>query len=102
MCQRIGLIRHGRLAAVRKLDELRAAAPRRVTVVFSQPVNGLAPPLAGAVLVAREPQRWVIDVSGPLGPLVSSLSGLPVHDVAMAPFALEDVVLALYGDAPQC
>jgi hypothetical protein len=44
----------------------------------------------------------VFDVAGPLGPLVSSLSGLPVHDVAMAPFALEDVVLALYGDAPQC
>jgi ABC-2 type transport system ATP-binding protein len=102
MCQRIGLIRHGRLAAVRKLDELRAAAPRRVTVVFSQPVNGLAPAITGAVLVDREPQRWVFDVAGPLGPLVSSLSGLPVHDVVLAPFALEDVVLALYGDAPSC
>ena len=102
MCQRIGLIRRGRLAAVRTLGELRASAPRRVTVMFSQPVNGAAPAMRDAVLVTREPQRWVIDVTGPLGPLVSSLSGLPVHDVVVAQFALEDVVLGLYGEPPAC
>src|SRR5207248_558150 len=35
-CRRIGLIRNGRLVAVQTLSELRAAAPRRLTVEFSQ------------------------------------------------------------------
>jgi ABC-2 type transport system ATP-binding protein len=102
MCQRIALIRGGRLAAVRTLADLRASAPRRVTLTFSQPVNGVAPAIEGVALVTREPQRWVMDVTGPLGPLVSSVSGLPVHDLVLAPFALEETVLALYGEAPSC
>jgi ABC-type transporter Mla maintaining outer membrane lipid asymmetry ATPase subunit MlaF len=34
ICQRIGLVRGGQLVAVRTLKELRAAAPRRMTVSF--------------------------------------------------------------------
>ena len=40
VCRRIGLIRNGRLVAVQTLSELRAATPRRLTVLFSQPVGG--------------------------------------------------------------
>ena len=97
VCQRIGLIRNGRLVAVRTLSELRAATPRRLTVLFSQPVSADPPAMPGAIVVTREPQRWVIDVHGPLGTIVSSLTGLPVIDITLAPFALEDTILRLMG-----
>ena len=96
------MIRAGRLVATRTLDELRAAAPRRVTVTFCRAVDGRPTALDRVVFVAREPQRWVMDVTGPLGPLVVSLGGLPIADIAVAPFALEDVVLKFYGEAPPC
>jgi len=96
LCQRIGLIRAGRLVAVRTLSELRASAPRRVTVTFSQPV--CSEPLDACEIVTREPQRWVLDVEGPLGPLVASLSALPVADVQVAPFTLEETILRLMGE----
>ena len=96
LCQRIGLIRAGRLVAVRTLSELRASAPRRVTVTFSQPV--CSEPLDACAIVTREPQRWVLDVEGPLGPLVASLSALPVADVQVAPFTLEETILRLMGE----
>jgi ABC-2 type transport system ATP-binding protein len=110
-CSRIALIRRGRLVAVRTLAELRASSPRRVTVTFSQPVpapagnNPAALDFAqaekagvyadGAVVVTQEPGRLVIDVIGPLGPLMASLSGLPVADLHVEPFALEKTVLEL-------
>ena len=99
VCQRIGLIRSGRLVTVRTLSELRAATARRVTVVFAQPVDEPVPEMTGAVLVAREPRRWVMDVRGPIGPLLPVLATLPVADISIAPFALEDALLPLFEQA---
>jgi hypothetical protein len=71
-------------------------------VTFCRPVDGVTPPLDRTAFVVREPQRWVMDVTGPLGPLVVSLGGLPIADISVAPFALEDVVLRFYEEEPPC
>jgi ABC-2 type transport system ATP-binding protein len=102
VCTRIGLVRNGRLVAVQTLTELRAATPRRLTVTFSQPVDREVPAQPGWTVALREPQRWVIDVRGPIGAFVSSLDGLPVADLHLAPFALEDALLRLFADPPPC
>jgi beta-exotoxin I transport system ATP-binding protein len=102
VCRRIGLVRNGRLVAVQTLSELRAATPRRLTVTFSQPVDREVPAQPGWTVVTREPQRWVIDVRGPIGAFVSSLSGLPVSDINLAAFALEDALLRFFADPPPC
>jgi ABC-2 type transport system ATP-binding protein len=98
VCERIGLVRHGHLVAVRTLAELRSAAPRRVTIVFSQPVGADVPPIDGVVVVAREPTRWVLDVQGPLGRLIASLNRCPIADISVAPFTLDDTILRLLGE----
>ena len=95
-------IRSGRLVATHTIDELKAALPRRVTVVFTRCVETGPPDIPSGVTVACEPQRWVVDVTGPLGELVSRLAHLPVQDIDVAPFALEDAVLRLYGERPSC
>jgi len=97
ICQRIGLVHGGQLVAVRTLSELRAAAPRRMTIVFSTPVNGDVPALPGATIVAREPARWVLDVQGPLGGIITRLGHLPVADVQLAAFTLDETILRLLG-----
>ena len=100
VCHRIGLIRQGKLVAVRTLSELRAGTPRRLTVTFSLPVAAAPPQGPNMTIVAHTAQQWVIDVHGPLGAVVSALSGLPVADLAVAPFALEDVILRLMAPPP--
>jgi ABC-2 type transport system ATP-binding protein len=102
VCKRIGLIRGGRLVAVQTLSELRASTPRRLTVMFSQPVDANTASSPGWIVVTREPQRWVIDVRGPVGAFVSSLSGLPVADISLAPFAIEDALLRFFTETPSC
>jgi len=100
VCTRIGLVRNGRLSAVQTLSELRAMTPRRLTVQFSRPTDALPPASSVWTIVAREPQRWVLDVRGPIGALVSTLSGLPVADITLEPYAAEDALLRFFTDAP--
>jgi ABC-2 type transport system ATP-binding protein len=100
VCGRIGLIRNGRLVSVQTLSELRAATPRRLTVLFSQPVDAEIPRGAGWNVVAREPLKWVIDVRGPAGTFVSRLAGLPLSDISLAAFDLEDAILHFFSDTP--
>jgi len=102
VCRRIGLIRNGRLVAVRALSELRAGAARRLTVLFSRAVDDPVPSTPETVLVARAPDRWELDVRGPLGPFLSALAGLPVADIQLASFAVEDALLQLFTDRPPC
>jgi ABC-2 type transport system ATP-binding protein len=98
VCHRIALVRAGRLVAVRTLSEVRRATPRRVTVRFTQPVAADIALPPGAQCVLQEPQRWVIDVAGPLGPLLPQIAALNAADIDVAPFALEDAILHLLGD----
>jgi len=77
-CDRIGLVRGGRMVATSTIDEIRRNARRRVTVTF-----GDGPP-------------EVVEVTGPLGPLLASFNGRTVHDIAVEPFRLEDYIAQFY------
>jgi ABC-2 type transport system ATP-binding protein len=102
ICSRIGLIRHGSLVTVRALDDLRGRQSRRVTILFSQAVTSAIPVLADVTLVARSDREWVLDVRGPLGPLVAALSGLPIDDIRYSSPTLEQIVLGLFVDGATC
>ena len=95
-CDRIGLIRAGRLVTAGTVDDLRRGTPRRVTVRFERSV-GAPPPLPGTSVVSATERVWVLDVTGPTGAVVRSLAALPVEDVEIEGFRLEDYVLRLYA-----
>ena len=79
-CDRIGLVRGGRMVTTSTIDEIRRNARRRVTVTFED---------------GHSPQ--VVEVTGPLGPLLASFNGRPVHDMSVEPFRLEDYIAQFYG-----
>jgi ABC-2 type transport system ATP-binding protein len=95
-CDRIGVIRSGRMVASGTLAELRRTAPRRVVIDFASPVAAPTP-VPGVTVVETMPDRWVLEVHGPLGPLLSALHALPVHDVQAESFSLERYVMSFYG-----
>jgi ABC-2 type transport system ATP-binding protein len=97
-CDRIGLIRGGRMVATGTIDELKRSASRRVTVEFSIPVNGSMRWPPGVTAVPQGPTRLVLDVTGPLGPVVLALTALPVHDMQVEEFKLEDFVARYYQE----
>jgi len=80
-CDRIGVVRGGRLVTSGTIEDIKRNTTRRVTITFA---DG-APPL-------------VTDVRGPLGPLFARIDGRPIHDVVVEPFRLEDYVARFYGE----
>jgi hypothetical protein len=55
------------------------------------------PAFPGVVEVARDAQQWIVEVKGPLGALVSALAGLPIADIKVDGFTLDDTILRLLG-----
>ncbi|HSC29180.1 MAG TPA: ABC transporter ATP-binding protein [Vicinamibacterales bacterium] len=97
-CDRVGLIRDGRMVATGTIGDLRRSATRRVIVDFREPVNGSCPMPAGVTLSTRSARQWALDVQGPLGPVIELLSSLPVEDIQVAAFKLEDYVARYYAE----
>jgi ABC-2 type transport system ATP-binding protein len=98
-CDRIGLIRGGRMVATGTIEDLKRSASRRVTVDFSMPVNGSMRWPAGVTATPHGPRRLILDVTGPLGPVVQALTALPVHDMQVEEFKLEDFVARYYQES---
>jgi ABC-2 type transport system ATP-binding protein len=99
-CDRIGLVRGGRVVATGTLADLERDARRRMTVSFAATV-GPPPAVPGTTVVRAEPTEWVLDVQGPAGPMVAALAGLPVRDLSVDPFKLEDYIAQFYNGAPR-
>jgi len=95
-CDRVGMVRRGRLAALESVEDIRARMPRRVTVTFAAPVSDGVPVVANVQVLSRSDRTWVVDVHGPLGPFITALGGLAVDDLRVEPFSLEDYVLRFY------
>lgn len=98
LCDRVALIRSGRLAAVARLDELRAHMQRCVTVQLAgadASVEGQLAALPGVTSVTGGDTHWRF-LAGDLPAVLRLLATLPVTDVAIEPPSLEDVFLRYY------
>jgi ABC-2 type transport system ATP-binding protein len=96
-CDRVGLIRGGRMVATGTIEDLKRDAARRVTIELSEAVSRPCPALSGVTIVSSSGRQWVLDVQGPLGPVLQALSAFPIHDLQVDSFKLEDFVARHYA-----
>lgn len=96
VCDRIALLRRGRVALVSTVEDVRRLAARTVVVTFDTDVVAPAVWPAGMDIVAVEPRSWRLRVLGPLGPLMASIAGRPVADVDVHEPHLEEVLRRYY------
>ena len=98
LCDRVALIRGGRLVTVARIDDLRAHLQRRVTVhiagdqVIAKRRLAELPAVSG---LTQRDGRWQFLTGDPLA-VLRLLATLPVTDVAIEPPSLEDVFLQYY------
>jgi ABC-2 type transport system ATP-binding protein len=98
LCDRVALIRSGRLVAVDRIDDLRAHLQRRVTVRIDGDPAAVARQLASLPAIGKlthSEGRWHFLTGDPLAAL-RLLATLPVADIAIEPPSLEDVFLQYY------
>jgi ABC-2 type transport system ATP-binding protein len=100
LCDRVGIIRRGRLVRETSIADLRRDTPRRVRVLFDGPAPNPPARLATA-LRRQDTDRWDLEWRGPLGDALEALRGLDVADLEIEPFRLEDYVLKIYSDSSE-
>lgn len=96
LCDRVGIIRRGQLVRETSIVDLRRDTPRRLRVFFDGPAPPLPAALAGTVRRSGA-THWELEWPGPLGGALDALQGLPVSDIEIEPFKLEDYVLKIYA-----
>jgi ABC-2 type transport system ATP-binding protein len=98
-CDRVAILRRGRLAALMRVDDVRRASLRPMVVEFAAepPLTELRIP--GVELVQHDGRRCTLRVTGPPDALLRVLARFPVSYLAFPESNLEEAFAAFYrGD----
>jgi len=97
VCDRVGIIREGRLIAIEDVEEMRGRAYRNVIVTFAQPVDAAdIAALDGVDDLERDGATVRFRVLGDLDGVVKAIAGHPVADIEITRPTLEQLFLAYY------
>ena len=98
LCDRVAIIREGRLVAVEDVGEMKAKAVRTLDIHFATPVPVEAfADLAGVREVAAQGDVLHLTVAGPLDAVVKRAATFEVVDLESHVPSLEEIFLAFYG-----
>ncbi len=96
VCDRVAILKAGRLATVGTVVGLRQAERRRVTVDFREPVSATSLAPFGAVVASTERHVEMLVPQAELAALVARLGMLPVLDLLVERPTLEEAFLEYY------
>ncbi len=97
-CDRVAIIREGRLVQVDRIEAVRALAFHHVELAFAAPVPAAEfAALSEVSHVTADGNRVQMRVSGPMGPVLRVAARHDLLDVISREPNLEDVFLAQYG-----
>jgi ABC-2 type transport system ATP-binding protein len=103
LCDRVGILRQGRLVDEGTLAELRHLSAQTVEVTFAGPPPSLAP-LPGIAVSSAGSRALRFEVSGEIHPLLAALADQPVVALTSREPSLEEIFLHHYdgsdGRAP--
>ena len=99
ICDRVGIIRQGRLLAVESVSDLKRRALRRLELRFTEPVSAERFARVPGVrdLVVDGPNLSCI-VTGSVDPILRAALELRVEDMISHEPSLEEIFLAFYGN----
>jgi ABC-2 type transport system ATP-binding protein len=100
VCDRVAIIREGRLVAAARIDELLARRRRHVELRIDGPMPSLEG-IPGVTVTQVRPGLLLADLEGDVQPLLAALQGVAVRDMLIEPARLEEAFLEYYApDAP--
>ncbi len=95
LCDRVGILREGKLVDEGTLQELRHLAAQTVEVTFAGQAPTL-PPLPGVQVQSAGPNALRFEVSGSVGPLIAALAEHPVATLTSREPSLEEIFIHHY------
>jgi ABC-2 type transport system ATP-binding protein len=98
VCDRVGIIRDGRLVTVEDVEELLERGGKRVRVQTATPLTEADLDLDGVVEFERVGQQAQFTFTGDYNDLVSALAARDVVDLDVEEPPIEEVFIHFYGD----
>jgi ABC-2 type transport system ATP-binding protein len=99
VCDRVGLIRDGRLITVERVADMVGKSYRHVALAFSEPVDATEfAALPGVSDVASEDGQITFKATGDLDPIVKTAARHAVRDLQLTHPTLEEVFLTYYTE----
>jgi ABC-2 type transport system ATP-binding protein len=100
VCDRVGILRAGRLVDEGTLEQLRHLSAQTVEVTFAGPAPDLGP-LSGVTVSPMGPSGLRLEVSGSIAPVIAALADAPVASLISREPSLEEIFLHHYdhGDS---
>lgn len=97
ICDRVAIVRAGRLVTVQDLPTLRAHRRRRASVRLRGPAPDLSQ-VPGVDAVEVEGERLTATLSGSVQPFVRAIAGAEIDDLTLEPARLEEAFFEYYVD----
>jgi ABC-2 type transport system ATP-binding protein len=95
VCDRVGILRAGRLVDQGTLEQLRHLSARTVDVTFEGPAPEL-PALPGVQVERVGPSALRLEVAGEVGPAIKAIAQHPVVSLTSREPSLEEIFLHHY------
>jgi ABC-2 type transport system ATP-binding protein len=96
LCDRVAILRHGRLVELGALDQLRHLAALSVAATFAGPVPDLSQ-VPGVSGVVNDGHRVQLELKGSVRPLIQELAKTDVTGLQSREPSLEELFLSHYG-----
>ncbi|MGZ6995426.1 MAG: ATP-binding cassette domain-containing protein [Acidimicrobiia bacterium] len=100
VCDRVAMIRAGRIIEIGRLEVLRGLAALHVRALVTSPVADLSG-AAGVSNVVVDDHSFECDVTGSMEPLLAALSGAGVRHLTTREPSLEELFMSRYGSGPK-
>lgn len=102
MCDRVGILREGQLAAVETVEAITGRARRRFVLSFDGPAPAADfERLPGVADLHAEGPRLTFTVTGPLSEVLSTAARHRLIDIEVGRTSLEESFVAFYGERPR-
>jgi len=99
VCDRVAIIRNGRIALVERLDVLRDRFGKDLKVTFGADVPREALELPGVEGIRQEGRSFELVLRGGIDEVVKAIAQHPVVSMTVETYHLEQLFFDLYGDA---
>ncbi|MBI2965823.1 MAG: ABC transporter ATP-binding protein [Chloroflexi bacterium] len=101
LCERVGIVREGRMIAVEAVDDLKRRAVRRMTIEFAEPIDAATfERLPGITEIEVRGRQVRCRVVGSLDSVVKAAARFQVENITTEEPGLEEVFIEYYSGGP--
>lgn len=96
ICDRVAIIKDGRIVDLRRIDEMRKSAYKKVNITTESPLVDFS--LPGAAKIAQDGAQTSFLYNGEINALIAALANLPLTNADVSEPELEEIFLHYYED----